>query len=373
MPQVIHRQISDLQELLSEPTINVILLVVDEAAYQHSGAQAAMEPLLKTLTVHHWSQFTPNPTLDELENGIDKYRSCKPDLVIAIGGGTAIDLGKLISFYGQQTVPSRQLILSPPTDTLDPTPLVAIATTSGTGSETTQFAVIYVDGEKHSVADPRIRPPQIVLDPTLTATMPAALTANTGLDAFCQGIESIWSVQSTAESREYAQQAITLAWNHLHSAVHQPTPQSRHAMSQAAFHSGQAINISKTTAPHAISYGITSSYAVPHGRAVALTIAGFFQAILDRLTTHCIDPRGSEHVHDVLTNIAIQLDCDSPNDAPAKIRQFIESLDCPTKLSQVGVTEAQQLEALINKINLERLANFPVQLDSETIHKYLMS
>jgi alcohol dehydrogenase class IV len=372
MPQVIHRQISDLQTLLSEPTINVILLVVDEAAYQHSGAQEAMEPLLKTLTVQRWSQFTPNPTLDELENGIDKYRSCKPDLVIAIGGGTALDLGKLISFYGQQTIPSRELILSPPTDTLDPTPLVAIATTSGTGSETTQFAVIYVDGEKHSVADPRIRPPQIVLDPALTATMPAALTANTGLDAFCQGIESIWSVQSTVESREYAQQAIALAWNHLPTAVHQPTPQSRQAMSQAAFHSGQAINISKTTAPHAISYGITSSYAVPHGRAVALTIAGFFQAILDRLTTHCIDPRGSNHVHDVLTNIATQLDCDSPDDAPAKIRQFIKSLDCPTTLSQVGVTEAQQLEALINKINLERLANFPVQLDSVTIHKYLM-
>lgn len=373
MPQVIHRKISDLNELLSEPTINVILLVLDESAYLHSGAKESIEPLLKTFTVHCWSQFTPNPTLDELENGIDKYRSCNPDLVIAIGGGTALDLGKLISFYGKQTIPSRELILSPATDTLDPTPLVAIATTSGTGSETTQFAVIYVDGEKHSVADPRIRPPLIVLDPTLTATMPAALTASTGLDAFCQGIESIWSVQSTVESREYAQQAITLAWKHLHSAVHRPTPQSRHAMSQAAFHSGQAINISKTTAPHAISYGITSSYAVPHGRAVALTIADFFQAILDRLTTHCIDPRGSEHIHDVLTNIATQLDCDSPNDAPAKIRQFIESLNCPTKLSQVGVTEAQQLDALINKINLERLANFPVQLDSVTIHKYLMS
>ncbi|MBT4011906.1 MAG: phosphonoacetaldehyde reductase [Planctomycetaceae bacterium] len=372
MPQVIHRQVSDLREMLSASTVSVILLVVDEAAYQHSGAQEALEPLLSTVTVHHWSQFTPNPTLAELENGVAKYQACTPDVVIAIGGGTALDLGKLISFYGKQTIPCRELILSPATNTLDPTPLVAIATTSGTGSETTQFAVIYVDGEKHSVADPRIRPPQIVLDPTLTATMPAALTANTGLDALCQGIESMWSVQSTVESREYAQQAISLAWNHLPSAVHQPTPQSRQGMSQAAFHSGQAINISKTTAPHAISYGITSSYAVPHGRAVALTIAAFFQAILDRLTTHCIDPRGSEHVHNVLTNIANQLGCDSPNAAPAKIRQFIESLDCPTKLSQVGVTESEQLEALINKINLERLANFPVQLDSATIHEYLM-
>ena len=152
MPQVIHRQISDLQELLSEPTINVILLVIDEAAYQHSGAQKTLAPLLSTATVHCWNQFTPNPTLAELENGIAKYRACRPDIVIAIGGGTALDLGKLISFYGKQTVPCRELILSPPTDTLDPTPLIAIATTSGTGSETTQFAVIYVDGEKHSVA-----------------------------------------------------------------------------------------------------------------------------------------------------------------------------------------------------------------------------
>ena len=119
MPQVIHRQISDLQELLSEPTINVILLVVDESAYQHSGAQAAMEPLLKTLTVHRWSQFTPNPTLAELENGVLKYRACMPDVVIAIGGGTALDLGKLISFYGEQTIPCREMILSPPTNTLD--------------------------------------------------------------------------------------------------------------------------------------------------------------------------------------------------------------------------------------------------------------
>ena len=373
MSQMIHHQISDLAGILKKRHSPSLYLVVDQTAFQQTGLDQILEPLFQNYPTFRFHQFTPNPDLAELETAVASYRQTMPDTIIAIGGGTALDLGKLVSLFGQQSEPCRELVLHPPSSMNDPANLIAIPTTAGTGSEATHFAVIYIDTMKYSVADPRMLPSHVILDPKLTRTMPATLTADTGLDAFCQAVESMWSIQSTEASRQYAQQAITLAWKHLPPAVLDPTSQARAGMCQAAHLSGKAINISRTTAPHALSYAFTSLYAIPHGRAVALTLPLFFRAACHMTAETCLDPRGVRHVASILSQITNLLGCDTPDQVPETLERFIESLGCPTSLQQIGITNDQQLEQVITRINFERVANYPVKLDQRELKELFMS
>jgi alcohol dehydrogenase class IV len=125
-------------------------------------------------------------------------------LVVAVGGGTSIDMAKLIRALAG-TVDPEAVIRGKSPIVASRSRFIAIPTTAGTGSEATQFAVVYIDGEKFSLDHASLRPAIAIVDPRLMNTLPAAVTAATGLDAFCQAIESIWAVGATDESVRYAQ------------------------------------------------------------------------------------------------------------------------------------------------------------------------
>ena len=153
-------------------------------------------------------------------------------------------------------------------------PLVCIPTTAGTGSEATHFAVIYVDGKKKSIASQQLLPDVVILDPQLTDNMPAYVSACSGFDALCQA--TYWSRAATPLSQLYAALTIKVLIVELPQAVNSNSRLVRDKMQMAANWAGKAINISKTTAPHAMSYVITQEFGIPHGHAVALTLGKFF-------------------------------------------------------------------------------------------------
>ena len=156
--------------------------------------------------------------------------------------------------------------------------------------------------------------------------MPPTITADTGLDALCQAIESLWSVQSTSESIDYATQSIRLAWKHLEAAVLHPCEEDRRAMSQAAHLAGKAINISKTTAPHAISYTITSKFGVAHGRAVALTLGALLAFNGEISDADCTDDRGAEYVRQTVHTIVNLLGFETVRETEHGFRKFLVSI-----------------------------------------------
>ena len=185
--------------------------------------------------------------------------------------------------------------------------MIAIPTTAGTGSEATHFAVVYVDGEKYSLAHPYLVPAYAVIDPLLTYSLPAGVTAASGLDAFCQAIESIWAVGATDVSHTFATEAARLAVQHLRAAVQNPTDTARAGMCRAAHLSGKAINISKTTAPHALSYVLTAEYGLAHGVAVALTLAPMLQYNAQVTAIDCADPRSAIAEETTMKRILVAL------------------------------------------------------------------
>jgi alcohol dehydrogenase class IV len=199
----------------------------------------------------------------------------------------------------------------------------------------------------------------VLIDPALTASVPPRLTAIVGLDALCQAVESFWAVNATERSRSCAEQAIRLVLEHLAECVHDPKSESRRAMCLAAHLAGSAIDVSKTTACHAISYPLTFQFGIPHGHAVALTLGEtllFNSGVTDG---DIADPRGVPYVRATINRLGLLLGCSSPRESRAKIHALIKEIGLETRLSDLGVAEAADRELIARNADPERLSNNP--------------
>ncbi|MCE9613811.1 MAG: phosphonoacetaldehyde reductase [Lentisphaerae bacterium] len=371
--QDIEGDLEEIGGLLKDLGCHRILLVADRAAYEQSGARAAMASLLSTYPTRILSDFDPNPDEADVQQAIAARKDFQPDTVIGLGGGTALDIAKLACVCDSRKNSLSAVVRGHVPPQYRDLKLIAIPTTAGTGSEATHFAAVYCGGVKRSVAHPSMLPDVAWLDPKLTRSLPPAVTAASGLDAICQAMESLWSVASTAESRRWASEALVIAWENLPVAVHHPNDAARAAMMRAAHLAGKSINISKTTACHAMSYALTSRHGVPHGAAVALTLAPVFLRIAGVTPETCCHPLGTPHVQGIVSQIIDTLQVSSPQDAANRIRDFIASLGCPTTLRSVGVTSAEEVHVLAAQVDADRLGNCPVKFSSGEIEKILHS
>lgn len=351
--------IETVQSLLDDRAARSVFVVADRTAYDRSGAKMYIESALQGRVHAIFDDFAPNPKYADVIRGVKLWHAHPCDMMIAIGGGSAIDMAKLIGICGTHRGQYRELLTGniPIRDMV--APLIAIPTTAGTGSEATHFAVVYVAEQKYSVAHANVLPDYAIIDPNLTANLPASITAHTGLDALSQAVESLWSVNATAQSRVFASEALTLVLDNLEAAVHRPTPDVRANMCRAAHLSGKAINISKTTAPHAISYTLTSQFGVPHGLAVALTLGAVLIYNNGVTSGDCWHPKGVAQVQKDIREINRLIGVVSSEEARKHIDDLISAIGCPTRLRQVGVATDADLEILVQNVNTERLKNNP--------------
>jgi len=363
--------IDHLGQVLDELKAESVLLVADADAYRLSGAQETLRGTFAPRRIVSFTGFEPNPDFHDLQRGLDTLRGSPCDVALAIGGGTAIDLAKLISTLAVQRGSALQIIQGQSTIQRDGVPLIAVPTTAGTGSEATRNAVVYLDGQKYSPEHEFLLPQYAIVDPQLTYSLPPHITASSGLDALAQAVESMWSVGSTKDSRSWAAKALGLAMTHLEDAVKHPGPESRRAMCEAAHLAGKAINVSRTTAPHAISYTLTSRFNVPHGCAVALTLGSILVYNSKVMDSDCTDPRGPGHVRRTVREIVGLLGCSTPEQANERITALVSTIRCPIRLRDVGVGGQREITFLVDQVNTQRLANNPRQITPATLRNLL--
>lgn len=233
--------------------------------------------------------------------------------------------------------------------------------------------MVYIDGEKYSLADSRLLPTVAVLDWTLTSSLPAGITAATGLNALCQLIESMWSVAANEDSMRDAEAALKLAIEHLPTAVNAPSPEARRGMSRAAYLAGRAINQTKTTAPHALPYTLTKHHDVPHGFAVALTLPTLFRYNAKVEDDNCNDPRGAAAVRGRIDRIVRTIGCDSVDDAVSRFHECVRQIGAPSELSDVGVASESAMRSIAESVNQQRLRNNPRSIDTQQIVQLLQA
>lgn len=344
-----------------------ILVVTQPDAYQFSGADSFLKPALAPGKTQWFTEFSPNPKWEEIQPAAEKLSANPVDCILAVGGGSVLDTAKCLKGLPAHLPEAESCIRGvSPISGVGPE-MLALPTTSGTGSEATHFAVIYLNGKKYSLAHPSLLPDLAVIDPKLTSQMPPALTACTGLDALCQGIESWWAASSSAESRVYSKIAIQLAWQYLEAATLKPDPESRLAMACASHAAGRAINLTKTTAPHALSYTLTSHWGIPHGHAVALFLPEVWR--YNHLASENeISSALSMKVHQERMQELLQLmgQCEL-NAAIEEFRNRLAALGLASRLGEAIQLTPDDFHLLAGSVNAERLANNPRILSKEAL------
>lgn len=301
--------------------------------------------------VIRFDELHPNPDYSSVIDGVRRFRESGSRLILAVGGGSPMDVAKCIKLFAEMD-PSKDFLKSEviPNDVT----FAAVPTTAGTGSEATRFAVIYRDGEKQSVSDPSCIPSVVLFDPDVLKTLPDYQKKATMMDAFCHAVESFWSVNSNDESRALSAEAINgiLKWKDSYLA--NETDGAR-GMLEAANLAGRAINITQTTAGHAMCYKLTTLYGLAHGHAAALCVASLWSWML-RNTDRCSDPRGPEHLRKTFRELAAAMGKDTPEEAADAFGKLAADLGLEPP---AAVTE-QELTTLINSVNETRLRNNPV-------------
>ncbi len=365
--------IKNLQTIIKKYSFKNIFLVTGKKSFEISKAKKIILNLLKDCNITRFFDFSPNPKIEDIKKGLELFKKGKYNIIIAVGGGSVIDIAKSIAIFSTNNGMIEKFIKKEINIEKNGTPLICIPTTAGSGSQATHFAVIYINKIKYSLGHTTFMLPDYsIVDPQFTYSLPPKITASTGMDALSQAIESYWNINSTKESKKYAEKAIKLVVNNLVKAVNDLNKESRRNMSIAAHYAGKAINISKTTACHAISYPITSYFNVSHGHAVALTLPSMFIYNSKVNEIDILDPRGLDYVKKTMKKLKTIIGVSTFLEAKQKIEQIMLKIGLEIKLNKLGIKTQNDIELIIkNGFNPERVKNNPRKLTEYNLRNIL--
>ncbi len=339
-------EIARLAQIIKENKAQRIFLVTGKTSYTTSGACTSIEEMRGDLSWFHFNKFGELPLYEDILRGLTAFKEYNPDMVVAIGGGSVIDVAKTINILAAQEGSGELYVEGKKPVEASGKSLVAIPTTCGSGSEATRFAVVYKGGRKYSLESEYILPNYAIVDPALCLSLPKSQRIASGLDALTQSIESYWSTKATKETRKDSQAALTLVRRYIVDAVESPDKEAIEEMCKAAHMAGRAINISKTTACHALSYGLTYHFKVPHGVAVASLLPAVYAYNSE-----------DESLSEVFSDLNRTLGFKSTPETIEWFKDLLTRFGIMT-LGRYGAQE-NDIESLVKEVNTQRLATNP--------------
>ena len=314
--------------------------------------------------VVQYSGFSPNPKYEEITAGVELMRREGCDAVLSIGGGSAIDTAKAIKLFSAMAPGENYLKQKP---VYSPVRHLSLPTTAGTGSESTRFSVIYYNGEKQSLTHDTLLPDVVILEPAFLKTLPDYQRKATMADALCQCVEAIWSINANESCRAYGRQGLQVILGHWRRYLAGDETVFG-TMMEGSNLSGHAINISQTTAAHAMSYKLSSLYRIAHGHAVALCMVPLWKHMIDWYRSNS----GNEHLRRAFAVICEGFGVTEIEQAYGIFCEFFRALDL--KLPALDIEPP--LNKLVSSVNPDRLKNNPVVLseaDIEGLYRQILA
>lgn len=305
-----------------------------------------------------FDSIRPNPRFEDMVTATELFVKEGCDFMIAAGGGSPMDSAKMIRLMA--TNGCENALEQPMED--NGIKALFIPTTSGSGSEATKSSVFYVnENEKLSVANTAFIPHYVLFDEQLLKTVPPYQRRCTCLDALSHSIESFWSVKANGESREYAEKSIRLFFENKDSYINNEAKGNR-GMLEASFYGGKAINITGTTAAHAMCYNITMNCATAHGHSVAAGLSEIWEYMLEKELKP--NGRSREEVNKIFEELGGIMGAENAADG----LKIFNSL-----IGEFGLEKPRADKSLIpgfvSKVNVSRLGNNPYALDANDIEE----
>lgn len=345
-----------------------VLLIMTSSTLNRLSLDKWITALKQSSTVKWIERIPSNPTHLDVYNTVSLLNGYLPDLVLAIGGGSTIDLAKScvgLNYLSQQNRLTKEGVkqgiktkeyLKYPVDI----PIYATPTTAGTGSEVTRWATVWdAEGEaKYSIEAPHLCPKRAYIIPEFTRSMPKRLTLSTGLDALSQAVEAYWAKSSNPMVKELAKTALRLLVAYLPQTLSEPLNlANREKVCLGSLFSGLAFSNTRTTACHSISYPLTMKFGIEHGLACALSLAKVMELNLPAIEAD---------------ELFAALRVASAEELQAWLEQISSDL-VELRLSYFGI-QAKDLPELVDmSFTLGRMDNNPVVITPEQVKKILTS
>ena len=305
-----------------------------------SGMSGLLTDVLDEMGVEYrlFSDVVPDPPVEVIVEGVGKILDHEPDAVIAMGGGSAIDSAKSINYFYIKTKAEKKPLF------------IAIPTTSGTGSEVTEFSVITdrQAGVKYPLVNELLLPDIALLDPRLTLSVPPAVTADTGMDVLTHAIEAYVSLNATDFSDTLAEKAIEIIFQYLPKAFDNGNDiVAREKLHNASCMAGMAFNNAQLGINHSVAHAIGAKMHIPHGRSNAIILP---YVVAFNAGMRVISQDDCSYAMEKYTAIAKLLHVgagsgrQSVKNLIARIEDLSNALDIPTSLRAQGVSEEEYIK-----------------------------
>ncbi|MEZ4833741.1 MAG: iron-containing alcohol dehydrogenase [Caldilineaceae bacterium] len=317
------------------------LIVTDPTLHKLGFSDRIIERLkMAGVDTEVFAEVEPEPSVQTVYRGVDVLNRLQPDWIIGLGGGSAMDAAKAMwALYERPDLHPRRSHLSTPLGLHKKMKMIAIPTTSGTGSEAT-WATVLTDVEekrKLGLGNRELTPTIAIVDPSLTIELPARITADTGLDALTHAIEG-YSATFHSDFTDPLCLTAELVFAYLPIAVEQGAadPEAREKMANAATIAGLGFGNSLVGLAHALGHSLGAAFHIPHGRAVSL-----FLPYVMEFNVNVGVGRYDDIAH------ALRMDAaDSPRALIESVRALQKRVGQPTTLAELGISAARLEEAM---------------------------
>jgi alcohol dehydrogenase len=361
-------KISDFNQIIEQKNFNKIFLITGKNSFFKSEANLLFK-FSKKKNVKYYYKKSILPEYDELLIILNEIHNFKPDLILAIGGGAVIDYAKIASIVDLSLIIKlkSKLIRYDNISNKKVYPLIAVPTTAGAGAEVTSNAVIYIDKIKYSVENKLLIPNYFFLFTRLIIGNPYKLKTSAGFDAIAQAIESLISMKSSKASVAFARKSLILSSKNYLSFIKKPNKENSKNMLVASNLAGKAINISKTTAPHAVSYPFTTLFGISHGHAVSLTLEKFLLFNYKKKNFS----RSSFDLNNRYKIIFENFQVNNIDDLCNKIKFIKKEANLEDSYKKLNINISSSLDKILSQINILRLKNNPIDLKKSDLRQLL--
>ena len=357
----------ELKNFIEDKSFKKILIIAGNTSFSLSGLKNFFSEIKnKEIRIFLKKNFFPKyGELIEIINKINKY---SPDLIIAAGGGSVLDYAKIANVIDYDKNLYKRIKFSNYKLNKVKRKLIAIPTTAGSGAEATTNAVIYINNIKYSIEGALIKPNNFFLIPGFISGASNKIKSSAGFDAIAQAMESLISIKSNEHSVKYAIKSLEISLKYFINFLSNPTLENTSAMAFAANLSGKAISISKTIAPHAVSYPFTSLFNISHGHAVSLTLDKFMVFNFENL-------KKSKANFDLKKRYEILFKLSKTNNI-SEFKYFIIQLKKKANLEnnykKLGINIDSSINKILSGINEQRLLNNPIKINKKIIKSILI-